>query len=278
MEVHMRLTLAKGLGLLAVLAVASVPAAAAESESAAHPKVIKACVNEHDGDARIVPPSQSCRKNETAVFWNIQGPIGPPGAPGSKGDPGPMGAPGLPGRDGLNGLNGLDGKDGRDGRDGQDCSGGGGTTPPAGPIGTINIDGIHKPDETSDILSLAGGLSVSGTTGGGGGGGAGKVSFQDIHITKNVDAASPKEFMLGATGHHIKVVTIVVFRKGTKDPELTYILNEVLISSIAQGGGGSDLPTESVSFNFGKITIKFSPEGGGPDVDFCFDVNMNVSC
>jgi len=273
----MRFSLAKGLGLLALLAVAS-SAAADEKESAVRRNVIKACVKENDGDARIVAPAETCRKNEKAVFWNIEGPVGPPGGPGPKGDPGPGGAPGLPGRDGLNGLNGLDGKDGRDGRDGQDCSGGGtGGTTTSGPIGTINVDGIQKPDETSDLLALSGGLSNSGSVNTGGGGGAGKVNFQDINISKNVDTASPKLYMLGALGTHIKTVTLVVFRKGTKDPELTYVLTDALVSSIAQGAGGGAVPQENVSFNFSKIQIKFTPETGS-EVDFCFDVKANVSC
>jgi type VI secretion system secreted protein Hcp len=247
--------------------------AAEEQESVVRRNVVKACVRDHDGDARIVSPSEECRRNEKAVSWNIEGPIGPQGGPGPKGDPG---ATGLQGRDGLNGINGLDGKDGRDGRDGQDCSGGGGGNAPS-VIGTINVDGVHKPDEASEILAFSGGLSNSGTLGGSTGGGAGKANFQDISVSKYVDSSSPKLYMLGAEGTHIKTVTIVVFRKGTKDPELTYTLEESLVSSISQGAGGASEPMANVTFNFGRIKIKFTPESG-TETDFCFDVQQNRSC
>jgi hypothetical protein len=46
---------------------------------------IHACVRSRDGRVRIVDASQSCRKNETALAWNIQGPPGPPGPAGPAG-------------------------------------------------------------------------------------------------------------------------------------------------------------------------------------------------
>lgn len=257
---------------LALALALATSAAAEERESAVRRNVVKACVKERAGDARIVPPSEACRKSEKAVFWNIEGPIGPPGGPGPKGDPGGPGSPGTPGLPGRDGLNGLDGKDGRDG---QDCAsgGGGGTAPSA--IGTINVDGVHKPDEASDILALSGGLSNSST--GGGGGGGGKVTFQDVHVSQYLDSFSPKLYMLGAQGTFSKAVTIVVFRRGTTDPELTYILEESFVTSISQGASGAAQPEENVSFAFGRIRIKFTPQSG-PETDFCFDVRQNKSC
>jgi hypothetical protein len=62
----------------------------AASAAAAEP-VIQACVQRSSGDARIVPPGQACRGNETALQWNV---TGPPGAPGPAGGPGPAGPPG----------------------------------------------------------------------------------------------------------------------------------------------------------------------------------------
>jgi len=263
------------IALAAALALAS-PVRAEEHPAAARRNVVKACVAERSGDARIVRPSEECRRNEKAVFWNVEGPIGPPGFPGPQGEPGKPGAPGLPGRDGMNGLNGLDG---RDGRDGQDCSAGNGSgvvvTPSA--IGTINVDGVHKPDETSDILAVSGGLSNGGTVSGGGGGGAGKTIFQDVAVSQRVDSFSPKLYTLGALGTHSKAVTIVVFRSGTTDPEITYTLEDALVSSISQGAGGTSLPQQNVTFAFGRIRIKFTP-ATGTETDFCYDVARSVSC
>ncbi len=46
---------------------------------------IHSCVNNASGIVRIVGPNDSCRSNETATDWSIQGPPGPPGPPGSPG-------------------------------------------------------------------------------------------------------------------------------------------------------------------------------------------------
>ncbi len=269
----MRRFATKGLASLAVLALGCVfvPSTSADGKDGKKSHdVIKACVEKRGGEARIVPPGRPCRDNETAVFWNVEGPPGdqgPAGPAGATGAAGAAGAPGAPGRDGL---------DGRDGRDGQDCTGGG-TPPPAGPIGELKIEDIHPPGEASPILSVTGGLTVEGASGGGGGGSGGKVSFQDIHVIKVVDKFSPKQLMFGAMGTHIPVVDIDVFRQGTTDVELNYKLQDVLISSIQQSGSSNQAPVESVSMNFGKITITFTPLNG-PPVVFCYDVKLNKGC
>src|SRR5262249_36430659 len=85
--------------------------------------VIHACVN-HEGELRYAGPSGQCRKEETALAWNVQGLVGPagpagqdgaPGAPGAQGPAGlvgPAGADGPPGPMGLQGPPGLPGLNG----------------------------------------------------------------------------------------------------------------------------------------------------------------------
>jgi type VI secretion system secreted protein Hcp len=257
----MRACAMKGLTALAVVALGwvSVPSARAEGRDgrSGHQEAIKACVEKRGGETRLVPPGRPCRDNEIAVFWNVEGPRGEQGPAGARG------ATGAPGRDGV------DGRDGKDGRDAQ--------APPAiGPIGTLNGDDIHKPEESSPILSVSGGLSVTGDSTGGGGG-SGKVNFQDLHITKSVDQFSPKLYMFGATGRQIPTVDINVFRQGTQDVELSYRLEDAFVTSIQQSGGGSSVPVESVSFNFARIRLTFTPLGS-PAVTFCYDVKLNKVC
>src|SRR4029078_12897024 len=57
--------------------------------------IIHACVK--DGNLRILSANQTCKSNETALDWNIQGPQGPKG---DKGDTGPQGMPGAAGAKG----------------------------------------------------------------------------------------------------------------------------------------------------------------------------------
>jgi len=49
---------------------------------------IHACVNTLAGSIRIVGASGGCRRGETPLDWNIQGPPGQPGSPGEDGAPG----------------------------------------------------------------------------------------------------------------------------------------------------------------------------------------------
>jgi len=54
-----------------------------------------------DGTIRIVAANGLCKKNETSLIWNQQGPKGAPGPQGPQGDPGPQGPPGNAGSGGL---------------------------------------------------------------------------------------------------------------------------------------------------------------------------------
>jgi type VI secretion system secreted protein Hcp len=90
----------------------------------------------------------------------------------------------------------------------------------------------------------------------------GQVAVQDIHITKTMDAASTK--LLGeAWGGNLKTKVLIKFttmaEKGVTE-FLTYELENTGVSSYqvsGSGGTGEGMPTESMSFNFTKITETF---------------------
>ncbi|MCC6822041.1 MAG: type VI secretion system tube protein Hcp [Verrucomicrobiota bacterium] len=132
----------------------------------------------------------------------------------------------------------------------------------------LKIDGIEGESTDKDhskeidVLAWAWGASNSGTTHVGGGGGAGKVSVQDLSITKYVDKASPKLMLKVCNGVHIPTVTLVVRRAGASPtPYITIKLEEVLVSSIStSGSGGADRFTENISLNFAKITYEYYPQ------------------
>lgn len=69
---------------------------------------IHACVDQA-GNIKIVDAGAACKRNETALDWNIQGPQGDAGAPGPKGD---AGAPGVQGPKGDKGDTGAAGPPG----------------------------------------------------------------------------------------------------------------------------------------------------------------------
>lgn len=135
----------------------------------------------------------------------------------------------------------------------------------------LAIDGIEGEStdanhpKTIEIESWSFGETQPVTTSSGGGGGAGKVSFQDLHlVTKTVDKSSPKLFLAGASGEHIKDATLFVRKAGSSSDYLQIKLTDVLVSSYQTGGSGSgDIPTESFSLNFAKIQYSYT----GTDAD-----------
>jgi type VI secretion system secreted protein Hcp len=142
-------------------------------------------------------------------------------------------------------------------------------------------DDKHK-DEI-DVLAWSWGMHQSGTTHLGGGGGSGKVSVQDISITKYVDKASPNLMMACCNGKHYKEALLTV-RKAGESP-LEYIkltMKEVIVSNVSTGGsGGEDRLTENVTLNFGEYKIDYQSQGpdgkaaGGP-VSAAWNVAKNV--
>ena len=153
----------------------------------------------------------------------------------------------------------------------------------------LKIDGIKgestdkkHPDEI-EIESFSWGATQSGTFAAGGGGGAGKVSFQDIHFTTKVNAASPNLMIACATGQHIKSALLTV-RKAGKDQQEYYTvkLSDNLVSSYQSGGseGSASLPVDQFSLNFAKIEFEYKTQKAdgtlGAGIKGGWDLKQNV--
>jgi type VI secretion system secreted protein Hcp len=135
----------------------------------------------------------------------------------------------------------------------------------------IKVEGIPGESKDSthadeiDVLSWSWGMSQSGTMHTGGGG-AGKVSIQDLSITKYVDKSTPKLMLACSKGEHIPEATLTVRKAGTDPVEFLVItLTDVLVTSVSTGGsGGEDRLTENVTLNFGKVDVTYTeskPDG-----------------
>lgn len=152
----------------------------------------------------------------------------------------------------------------------------------------LKIDGIKgestdaKHKDEIEIESFSWGATQPGTFSSGGGGGAGKVSFQDLHLTTRVSVASPNLMIACATGQHIKVATLTV-RKAGKEQQEYYIvkLSDNLVSSYQSGGseGSNALPVDQFSLNFAKIEFEYKsqkPDGTlGAPVKGGWDLKAN---
>ncbi len=85
-------------------------------------------------------------------------------------------------------------------------------------------------------------------------------SFSEISVTKDTDETSPLLFAEACVGKS-KTVTIHFCETGDT-ALLTYLefdLSDVLISGFSVNAGGSGHPSESLSLNFSKIIMKYTP-------------------
>jgi type VI secretion system secreted protein Hcp len=140
----------------------------------------------------------------------------------------------------------------------------------------LQIDGIKgestdsKHKEWIEVLSYNWGVSqmASAIQSSSGGGTTQRADFQDLSIVKLMDSSSPKLFAACAQGDHIAKVILELCRAAGKEhlPYMNYELENVVITSVSVGGGGGGEPTESVTFNYGKIKQVYTTQkrkGGG---------------
>ena len=135
----------------------------------------------------------------------------------------------------------------------------------------LEIDGVKgeakdaKLKDCIEIESFSWGASNPTSFGQGGGGGTGKVSFQDLHMTKSTDKASPELFLRCANGEHLSKATLHVRKAGKNQQEFYTIVIETLgVSSFQSGGhatggvGGSI--GESFSLGFAKLSFEYKEQ------------------
>jgi type VI secretion system secreted protein Hcp len=130
----------------------------------------------------------------------------------------------------------------------------------------LKIDGIpgestdDKHKEWIEIMSYSSGVAqmAAGDRSTGGAATGGRCSHQDFSIVKGMDKASPTINLFCCNGKHIPNVVIELCRATeNKEKYMEYKMEDVIISSVSVGGGGGGLPTESVTFNYGKLTWNY---------------------
>ncbi len=84
-----------------------------------------------------------------------------------------------------------------------------------------------------------------------------------LTIVKPVDSSSPVIVGFVATGTLIDraILREVQSTNGKTDTKKTIDMRDVLISSYQTGGSSGGIPTESVSFTFAKVSIKYQDPG-----------------
>lgn len=155
----------------------------------------------------------------------------------------------------------------------------------------IKIDGIEG-ESTDDkhqgwieVISYSSGLtqSVSTTASSSGGASAERANFHDFTFTKQLDIASPALALACADGTHIDEIKIELCRAGTEKVKfMEYTLKNCLISGVTvNGAGAGDLPTETVTIDFGKINWAYTQqkrEGGGTAGNMATGWDLQKNC
>ena len=131
-----------------------------------------------------------------------------------------------------------------------------------GDIKGESLDDKHK-DEI-EVLSFSWGVTNHAATPPGGGG-AGKATFQDLSIVHKIDRASPQLMRACATGTHLKEATITQRKAGKGQQEFLVIkMNDIIITSVTDGGATGEAGSETVSLAFAKIELQYKavkPDG-----------------
>jgi len=131
----------------------------------------------------------------------------------------------------------------------------------------LKIQGIEGESEDAkhpneiQLESWSWGENQSGSFAYGGGGGAGKVQMTDFSFVMKANKASPKLFLACANGEHIPEALLTGRKAGKEQQDFMKVkFSDLLISSYVtggSGGGGDEIPTESISFNFAKIEMEY---------------------
>ena len=155
----------------------------------------------------------------------------------------------------------------------------------------VKIDGIDgestdgKHQNWIEIISFNSGLtqSTSSTASSSGGASAERANFQNFSFTKQLDIASPALAMACADGTHVSEIVVELCRAGTEKVKfMEYKLNNCMISGVTvQGAGSGDLPTETVTVDFGKISWAYTVqkrEGGGAAGNMVSGWDLQKNC
>jgi type VI secretion system secreted protein Hcp len=116
-----------------------------------------------------------------------------------------------------------------------------------------------------ELISFDFGATNPSSIGVGGGGGTGAVNISSFNFTKKTDAASADLFKHCCQGKHFDQAKVTMYKAAGDGGALDYLIFEfeqVFVDSINWSGaeGTDGIPTEMVSFSFGKITVTYNQQ------------------
>ena len=163
----------------------------------------------------------------------------------------------------------------------------------------LKIDGVEgeSPDQQYpgliQIQSWQWAEENSGRWGFGSGGGAGKVEMKDFEFRMVSNKASPKLFLLCATGEHIPQAKLICRKSGKGQQDFLIVtFSNGLVSSfrtlgnmpIGMGHGSADvdnvLPLDEIKINFARIEVEYREQRNdgtmGAVIKAGYDLKLNA--
>jgi type VI protein secretion system component Hcp len=128
-------------------------------------------------------------------------------------------------------------------------------------VGRMTVDGI--PGESALLLDA---WRVSQ---------ANPALFGPFVVSKAVDGASPALLGRFAAAQHIPKVTIKLLQPGSETVYTTYVLTDVVISSLVVVGDAR--PLERLGLDAARVEST-TPVAGGEPIRSCYDRKLNASC
>ena len=154
----------------------------------------------------------------------------------------------------------------------------------------LKIDGINGEssrkgyEKQIDVYSWSWGMDQTGSFHIGSGGAAGKVTIQDLEVTKYVDVSTPDLMVNCAKGQHIKSVTLSCLKAGGNEslPYIVIKLTDVIVTSVQPvGQPGAERIMERVRLNFAKCELTYTQQSatGGTEAapKFGWDIQKNIA-
>ena len=149
----------------------------------------------------------------------------------------------------------------------------------------LKIDGVKgeakdaKHTDEIDLLSWSWGVAQSGSRHVGGGGGSGKVQVSDLHFTKYIDKATTDLQLFCCNGKHIPKAQLTVRKAGENALEYLIIkMTDCLVAGVQTGGSaGEDRLAESVSLNFAKFEVEYTPQKEDGSGDAATNMGWNIA-
>jgi type VI secretion system secreted protein Hcp len=132
-----------------------------------------------------------------------------------------------------------------------------------------------KHDKDIQVLSWSHSFNqpTSATRSSAGGGTVEQANHSDFSFTKYTDSATDDLLKLCWQGNQVGKVTFSAYRADGDNEPVLYLqieLEKVIVSNFSIGGGGGDIPTETISLNYGKVKYvykKQKTEDGTADGD-----------